>query len=96
MQELNDSIKRPNLRKKGVEEGEEMQVKGFHNVVNKTVTENTPNLEKVMPIQAQETLKAKIAWSEVIWALNENNFNPRILHPAKLSNEINGAISLKH
>jgi hypothetical protein len=92
IQELNDSIKRPNLRTKGVEE--EMQVKGFHNVVNKTVTENTPNLEKVMPIQAQETLKAKIAWSEVIRALNENNFNPRILHPAKLSNEINGAIKV--
>jgi hypothetical protein len=47
-----------------------------------------------MPIQAQETLKAKIAWSEVIRALNENNFNPRILHPAKLSNEINGAIKV--
>jgi chromosome segregation ATPase len=91
MQELNDSIKRPNLRIKGVEE-EEMQVKGFHNVVNKTITENTPNLEKVMPIRV--ALKAKRAWTEVIWALNESNFNPRILHPAKLSNKINGAIKV--
>jgi hypothetical protein len=24
-----------------------------------------------------ETLKARRAWSEVFWALNENNFNPR-------------------
>jgi hypothetical protein len=31
-----------------------------------------------------ETLKARRAWSEVFWALNENNFNHRILYPAKL------------
>jgi hypothetical protein len=28
-----------------------------------------------------ETLKPRRAWGEV-WALNENNFNPRILYPA--------------
>jgi hypothetical protein len=39
-----------------------------------------------------ETLKARRAWSEVFWALNENNFNPRILYPAKLSFKIDGAI----
>jgi hypothetical protein len=27
-----------------------------------------------------ETLKAKRAWGEVFQALNENNFNPRILY----------------
>jgi hypothetical protein len=32
-----------------------------------------------------ETLKARRAWSKVFWALNGNNFNPRILYPAKLS-----------
>jgi hypothetical protein len=32
-----------------------------------------------------ETLKARRAWSEVFWVLNESNFNPRILYPAKLS-----------
>jgi hypothetical protein len=41
-----------------------------------------------------ETLKARRAWSEVFWALNENNFNPRILYPAKLSFKIDGEISL--
>jgi hypothetical protein len=25
-----------------------------------------------------ETLKARRTWSEVFWALNENNFTPRI------------------
>jgi hypothetical protein len=38
---------------------------------------------------SMETLKARKAWSEVFWALNENNFNPRILYPAKLSFKIN-------
>jgi hypothetical protein len=32
-----------------------------------------------------ETLKARRAWSEVFWALNENNFNRRVFHPAKPS-----------
>jgi hypothetical protein len=31
-------------------------------------------------------------WREVFWALNENNFNPRILYPAKISFKIDGAI----
>jgi hypothetical protein len=29
-----------------------------------------------------ETLKARRAWSEVFQALNENNFNLRILYPS--------------
>jgi hypothetical protein len=32
-----------------------------------------------------ETLKARRGWSEVFQALNENNFNPRILYKGKLS-----------
>jgi hypothetical protein len=54
MQELTDSIKRPNLRIMGIEEGEEVQAKRMHNIFNKTITENFPNLEKTMPIQVQE------------------------------------------
>jgi hypothetical protein len=34
---------------------------------------------------SSETIKARRAWSEVFWAQTENNFNPRILYPAKLS-----------
>jgi hypothetical protein len=37
-----------------------------------------------------ETLKTRRAWGEVFQALNENNFNPRILYPAKLSFKIDG------
>jgi hypothetical protein len=43
-----------------------------------------------------ETLKARRLWSEVFWALNENNFNPRILYQAKLSFKIDGAIKFFH
>jgi hypothetical protein len=35
MQELTDSIKRPNLRSMGIEEGEDVQAKGICNIFNK-------------------------------------------------------------
>jgi hypothetical protein len=40
MQELTDSIKRPNLRIMGIEEGEEVQAKGNCNLFSKIITEN--------------------------------------------------------
>jgi hypothetical protein len=42
------------MRIMGIEEGEEVQAKGMHNIFNKLITENFPNLEKTMPIQIQE------------------------------------------
>jgi hypothetical protein len=54
MQELTDSIKRPNLRIMGIKEGEEVQVKGMRNIFNKIIMEKFPNLEKDIPIQMQE------------------------------------------
>jgi hypothetical protein len=41
-----------------------------------------------------ENLKARRAWSKVFWALNKNDFNSRILYPAKLSFKIDGAIKV--
>jgi hypothetical protein len=153
MQELTDSIKRPNLRIMGIEEGEELQAKGMHNILNKIITESFPNLEKDIPIQMQEasrtpyrpdqnrttpqyiiiktissetrerilkavrekkqiihkgkpikitadfsteTLKPRRVWGEIFQALNENNINPRILYPVKLSFKIDGAIKVFH
>jgi hypothetical protein len=153
MQELTDSIKRPNLRIMGIEKREEVQAKGMRNIFNKIITENFPNLEKDIPIQMQEasrtpntpdqnrttprhiiikttspetkerilkavrekkqvtykgkpikitadfsteTLKERRAWGEIFCALNENNFNPRILYPAKLAFKIHGAIKVFH
>jgi hypothetical protein len=36
------------------------------------------------------------AWGEVFQALNENNFNARVLYPRKLSFKIDGAIKVFH
>jgi hypothetical protein len=33
-----------------IEEGEEVQAKGMNNIFNKIITENSPNLEKSIPI----------------------------------------------
>jgi hypothetical protein len=45
---------------------------------------------------SMETLKARRAWSEVFWAVNENNFNPRMLYPAKPSFKIERTIKVFH
>jgi uncharacterized protein YukE len=54
MQELTNSIKRPNLRIMVIEKEEEVQAKGNHNIFNKIITENFSNLEKAILIQVQE------------------------------------------
>jgi hypothetical protein len=54
IQEFTNSIKIPNMRIKVIEEGEEVQEKGIHNIFNKIKTENSPNLEKTMLIQLKE------------------------------------------
>jgi hypothetical protein len=54
------------------------------------------NAIKITADFSMETLKARRAWSEIFQALNENNFNPRILYPEKLSFKIDGAIKVFH
>jgi hypothetical protein len=59
----------------------------------KTVREKKQVTYKGKPIKitadfSTETLKTRRAWGEIFWALNENNFNLRILYPAKLSFKI--------
>jgi hypothetical protein len=48
----------------------------------KTVREKTQITYKGKSIKitsdfSMKTLKSRRAWSEVVWTLNENNFNPR-------------------
>jgi hypothetical protein len=67
----------------------------------KTVREKNQISYKGKPIKitanfSTETLKPIRAWSEVFQALNENNFNPRILYPAKLLFKIDGTIKVFH
>jgi hypothetical protein len=50
MQELTNSIKRPNLRIMGIE-GQEVQAKGIPNTFNKIITENFSNQRKLCPFR---------------------------------------------
>ena len=52
-----DTVKKPNLRIIGVEEGEELQIKGPENVFNKIIEENFPNLKNDIPMKVQETYR---------------------------------------
>ncbi|KAL6067280.1 hypothetical protein STEG23_006118 [Scotinomys teguina] len=54
VQEIWDTMKRPNLRIIRIEEGEEYQFKGTENIFNKIIEENFPNLKKKMPMKIQE------------------------------------------
>jgi hypothetical protein len=51
---------------------------------------------KITTYFSMDCLKVRRAWSEVFWALNKNNCNPRIFYPAKLSFKIDGAIKVFH
>jgi hypothetical protein len=55
MQEITNSVKILNLRIMSIEEGEAVQAKGIHNIVNKIISEHFPSLQKVLPFQVQET-----------------------------------------
>ena len=46
------SLKRPNLII-GIEQGEEPQLQGPENILDKIIEENFPNLKKEMPINIQ-------------------------------------------
>jgi hypothetical protein len=56
MQELTNSIKRPNPRIMGIKE--DVQAKGIHNIFNKII-ENFPNFEEDLPIQVQEASRTQ-------------------------------------
>jgi hypothetical protein len=51
-----DNVKRPSLRKIGIEE-EESQIKGLENISNNIIEENVSNLKKEMSLKVQETYR---------------------------------------
>ena len=57
IQEIQDTMRRPNLRVTGVDENEEFQLKGPANIFNKTIEENFPNLKKEIPMIIQEAYR---------------------------------------
>ena len=50
IQEIHDKIRRPNLRIIGIQESEDLHLKGLVNVFNKIIEQNFPNLRKEMPM----------------------------------------------
>jgi chromosome segregation ATPase len=50
IQEIQGTMRRPNLRIKGVDNNEDFQLKGPANILNKIIEENIPNLKKEMPM----------------------------------------------
>jgi hypothetical protein len=56
-QEIQDTIRRPNLTIIGIDENKDFQLKGLVNIFNKIIEENFPNLKKDMPMNIQEAYR---------------------------------------
>ena len=52
--EIQDTMRRPNLRIIGIDENEDFQLKGTANIFNKIIEEKFPNIKKEMPMNTQE------------------------------------------
>jgi predicted nucleic acid-binding Zn-ribbon protein len=59
IQEIQDTMRRPNLKIIGIEDS---QLKGPVNIFNKIIEENFPNLKKEMHINIQEAHKLQVDW----------------------------------
>jgi hypothetical protein len=50
-------MRRPNLRIIGIDENEDIQLKGPVTIFNKIIKENFPNLKREMPMNIQEAYR---------------------------------------
>jgi chromosome segregation ATPase len=57
IQEIQDTMRTPNLRIIGIEKCKDSQLKGSVNILNKIIEENFPNLKKEMPMNIQEAYR---------------------------------------
>ena len=57
IQEIQDTMRRPNLMIIGIEEREDSQLKGPVNIFNKIIEGNFPNLTKKMSMNIQEAYR---------------------------------------
>ena len=63
IQEFQDTMRRPNPQIIGIEESEDMQLKGPVNIFNKIIEENFPNLKKEMPMNIKKPIELQIDWT---------------------------------
>jgi hypothetical protein len=64
IREIQDTMKRPNLRIIRIEENEYFQLKGPENFSKKTIEENFPNLKKEITIKVQEAYRTPNKWDQ--------------------------------
>ena len=90
IQEIWDTIKKPNLRIIGIEEGEELQIKGPENIFNKIIEENFPILKNDIPMKVQEAYRTpnrldqkKTSPCHIIIKTQNIQIKERILRAAK-------------
>jgi hypothetical protein len=57
IQEIQETMRRPNLWIVRVDENKDFQLKGPANILNKIIEENFPNLKKDMPMNIQEAYR---------------------------------------
>jgi hypothetical protein len=57
IQEIQDTMRRPNLRILGIDKKEDFQPKSLVNIFNKIIEENIPNLKKEMSMNIQEAYR---------------------------------------
>jgi|UPI00001F01F0 hypothetical protein len=60
IQEIWDTITRPNLKIIGIDKGKETQVKGTESILKEIIEQNFPNLRKEMPTKIQETYRTEL------------------------------------
>ena len=60
IQEIQDTMRRPNLQIIGVDENEDFQLKGPANILNKIIEENFPNLKNDMPMTYKKPTELQI------------------------------------
>jgi chromosome segregation ATPase len=63
IQEIRNTMRRPNLLIIGVDENEDFQLKGPANIFNKIIEENFPNLKKEMPMNIKKPIELQIDWT---------------------------------
>ena len=57
IQEIQDKMRRSNLRIIGIDDSEDLQLIGPANIFNKIMEENIPNLKREMPMNLQEAYR---------------------------------------
>ena len=75
IQEIQDTMRRPNLWIIGEDENEDFQLKGPANISNKTIEGNFPNLKKEMPMNIQEAYRSPCRLDQKFLPTHNNQNN---------------------